>query len=490
MTDRPTSRRHALAGSVALAAFPGSALAQQAAPPPQGGAPAGPAPDQARERLRHHRAVEAVLWGMPAVNYDLMRQEMLTRTPGRENEVIYWGRPLDWRNQTLTPNPDALYLMTFLDLKAAGPMVIEVPPGDTEGSLNGNIVTIWQMPLEDVGLLGVDKGAGGRFAVLPPGYDQPVPDGFVPLRSDTFGAYALLRSNLLSHAEADVRKSVAYGRRVGVYPLSQAASPPPTVFTDVQDTLFDSTIRYEASFFETLNRIVQAGPWLPRDRLMINTLRSLGIEKGKPFAPDAATRAMFDAAAREAHAILDAMYDEGWEPFFARTQWRVAAPPTVVRMQATAYGDPDEYPSDLRGMAYSYGYIGLKRLGAGQFYLIAIKDADGLPLDGGATYRLAVPPGAPVEQYWSVTAYDRQTHALIRGMPRASRSSQVPEMRRNADGTVDVFFGPAAPSGQGANWVPTDPARGFELMFRLYGPQKEFFDKVWVLPDIVRTGSP
>jgi hypothetical protein len=135
-------------------------------------------------------------------------------------------------------------------------------------------------------------------------------------------------------------------------------------------------------------------------------------------------------------------------------------------------------------LAYSYAYVGIKRLGAGQFYLISIRDTDGNAFDGAKTYRLTVPPNAPVEQYWSVTAYDRETHALIRNTARASRSSQIPDMHRNADGSVDVYFGPEAPSGQETNWVPTDPNRRFELMFRLYGPTKALFDKTWKLSDV------
>ena len=138
------------------------------------------------QRAVERRAVEAVIWGMPAVNYDLMLQEMLDATDGEPNQVIYWGRPLDWMNQTLTPNPDTLYFMSFFDTRE-GPIVIEVPPADG-GSLNGNIVTAWQKPLEDVGLLGVDKGKGGKFVILPPGYAEPVPEGYTALPSDTFGA--------------------------------------------------------------------------------------------------------------------------------------------------------------------------------------------------------------------------------------------------------------------------------------------------------------
>lgn len=115
---------------------------------------------------------------------------------------------------------------------------------------------------------------------------------------------------------------------------------------------------------------------------------------------------------------------------------------------------------------------------------MSLRGKGGNPFDGGKSYRLNVPPNAPVGQYWSLTAYDRETHALIRNMKRASRSSQIPELQKNADGSIDVYFGPSAPAGKESNWVPTDPARGFEVMFRAYAPTKAFFDKAWVLPDI------
>jgi hypothetical protein len=229
---------------------------------------------------------------------------------------------------------------------------------------------------------------------------------------------------------------------------------------------------------------VQSEPWLDRDRAMIDQLRSLGIEKGKAFKPDTETRYLLDVAALEAKAWLEAKYDAGWPSFFEGTEWRAAGIPELARAIQSGYAEPDAYPTDLRGMIYTFGYIGIKRLGAGQFYLIAIRDKDGDPLDGARTYRLQVPPNAPVEQYWSVTAYDRQTHALIRNMNRASRASNSTEVQKNPDGSVDLYFGPAAPAGKETNWVPTDPLRGFELMFRAYGPRKEFFDKVWMLPDV------
>lgn len=319
------------------------------------------------------RAFEAVVWGMPVVNYDLMVQEMLSKTKGKVNQVIYWGRPLDSKNQTLTPNPDALYFIAFYNTKD-GPIVLDLPPADASGSFNANIVTVWQMPLEDAGRLGIDKGQGVKLLILPPGYKGTPPKGYAVRQSDTFGGYMLFRANLKSHSAADVDAAIAYGKRMKIYPLAQAANPPPTVFTDVKDVDFDSTIRYDASFFTNLDRMVQNEPWLQRDRAIIDQLKTLGIEKGKPFAPNDATKTLLASAAREAHAFLEAKYDAGLPPFFSATsRWTAPAPPDLIKVMQDGYADVNVYPVDDRGMVYSYAFIGLKRLGAGQFYLISIR---------------------------------------------------------------------------------------------------------------------
>lgn len=156
---------------------------------------------------------------------------------------------------------------------------------------------------------------------------------------------------------------------------------------------------------------MQNEPWLERDRAMIDPLRTLGIEKSKPFKPDAGMRATLDVAAVEAKAYLEDGYERGWGTFFEGTDWRSVAAPALARAAAGGYMEPDAYPMDLRGVAYTLAFVAIKRLGTGQFYLIALHDADGAALDGASSYRLTVPPDAPVEQYWSATVYDRQTHA-------------------------------------------------------------------------------
>ncbi len=352
--------------------------------------------EEVNRRAMERRAVEAVIWGMPAVNYDLMLQEMLTKTSAKQNEIVYWSRPVDWKNQTLTPNPDAIYLMIFFNTKDAGPIVIDVPPADAGGSFAANIDTVWQMPLEDAGPFGADKGAGGKYLILPPGYKDKAPDGYIAIQSETFAGYALFRSNLPSHSEADVAKAAAYGKRLKVYPFSQAANPPETRFTDAKDVLYDSTIRYDIRFFQALDRIVQSEPWQTRDKAMIDQLKSIGIEKGKPFTPDAKTTAILNAAAHEARNFIDLSYDNGFPPFFPTSRWAIPALPALVLAGSSGYAEPDSYPVDARAVTYSIGYIGIKRLGTAQTYLIASKDKDGSALEGGKTYRLHVPPNVPV----------------------------------------------------------------------------------------------
>jgi hypothetical protein len=115
---------------------------------------------------------------------------------------------------------------------------------------------------------------------------------------------------------------------------------------------------------------------------------------------------------------------------------------------------------------------------------MTIKDKAGQAFEGAGTYRLTVPANPPVKLYWSATAYDRATHALIRGLPWSSRSSNTPGLQKSADGAVDIYFGPKAPTGKEANWVSTSPDGKFEVLFRFYGPEKPLFDKTWKLPDI------
>ncbi|MFO0814169.1 MAG: DUF1254 domain-containing protein [Gemmatales bacterium] len=437
------------------------------------------------QQVLQHRGIEAVIWGMPAVNRDLMYQTMLRETKGRDNQLLYWSKLLDWKNQTLTPNTDVIYLTPYFDTKDVGPVVMEIPPAEG-GAIVGTIMDAWQTPLEDVGPAGADKGKGGKYLLLPPGHSAKVPDGYIALPLSTYKGYALLRSIRQSGSDADLLKAVEYGKKIKIYPLSNADNPPPTTYVDAAGVLYDATIPYDIRFFESLNRVIQHEPWLERDRAMIDKLRTLGIEKGKKFAPDAKMVQALNAAAKQAHQYLDGKYHDLTKgPFAPGSRWCFPENMGLVFKAASeGFATPNFYPVEDRGLLLSFIFFMPKQMGQGQFYLLGLVDKDGKLLDGSKTYRLKVPANAPIRQYWSATLYDRNTHALIRKMSHAARSSQSPGLQVNADGSVDLYFGPKAPAGKESNWTPTDPNGEFEILFRFYGPLPSLFDKTWILPDV------
>jgi hypothetical protein len=435
-----------------------------------------------REQMMYNRAVEAAIWGMPAANYQLMFAQM-AKLNGKYNQVVWWPGLLDWKNQTLTPNPDVIYLMPFFNTKDVGPVVLEIPRADS-GVFNGSIMNYWQGAIEDVGPGGVDKGKGGKYLILPPGYDKSkVPAGYIPMHAQTYHTYALLRSVLKSGSAADVATAVAYSKRIKVYPLSQAANPPTTNFVDASNVIFDSSIPYDMNFYYALDSMVQSEPWLERDKAMIDPLKTIGIERGKPFNPDARTQEILNASLKDAREWLVLNY-ESLIPFYEGKHWFF--PITEEHHQSVIHDFevPDSYPIDNRGTAYSLAFFSAKHLGESQYYLMCIKDNEGKTLEGKISYHLRVPANAPVTQYWSMTVYNRETHTFIRNAKWVGRSSQTPGLQKNSDGSVDIYFGPTAPPIGESNWVPTDANGEFEVLARFYGPKKELYDKTWSLGDI------
>lgn len=435
------------------------------------------------EQLIYNRAIEAVIWGMPAVNSELFHESLL-KAKGDYNQIVYWSGLISSKNQTLTPNPDVIYINPFYDTRQ-GPVVLEIPAAEGVSSLTGSLDDGWQTAIEDIGPAGVDKGKGGKYLILPPNYKDAIPLGYIPMPSSTYTGFAILRSNLTDGSANDIKRAIEYGKMVKIYPLSEADSPPATTFVDLIDVSFGNTIPYNVHFFEVLNQFVQREPWLTRDLAMIDQLKTIGIEKGKIFQADARRQEILNAAIKDAHSWIDSKYEKIFTPpFYEGTNWALPASPDVVKSIMLNYMVPNIYPIDERAISYSIAYFSAKKLGTGQYYLMTVKDNKGKAFDGSKLYKLHLPAKVPVKLYWSVTAYDRETHALILGMKYSSRASTSPGLQKNADGSVDIYFGNKAPEGKESNWVPTDPKRKFELLARFYGPEKGFFDKTWKMGDV------
>jgi len=440
-------------------------------------------PADMREQMIYSRAIEAANWGMSAVNFDLMVQAT-KKAGGDYNQITIWPGLLDWKSQTITPNPDVIYVMPFVNTKDAGPMVLEIPPADS-GTVVGSIMDRWQMAIDDVGPAGLDKGKGGKYLILPPGYKEKIPEGYIPMHSGTYLGYALLRVVLNSGDEKGIADAVAYGKRIQLYPLSQASKPPKTKWVDVSGEEYNSLIPYDLNFYESLNRVVQDDIWLTKDQAMIDPLKYIGIEKGKPFNPDSRTKKILTAAIADAKKWFRSRFEDSFKnPFYEGTQWVFPVTEEFGTNVKSNFSDPNSYPTDMRGLLYTFIFFSAKHAGEGQWYLMARVDKDKQVLNGSKNYRLNVPVNVPVNQYWSITVYDAANHAFIRNFERFNRSSQSPGIQKNADGSVDIYFGPKAPEGKEANWIPTNPDGEFELMARFYGPDESFFTKAWKLNDV------
>jgi hypothetical protein len=392
----------------------------------------------------------------------------------------YWSRPSDWKFQYTTPNASTLYVY-FNYHTGDGPLVLEVPPTLGTG-LFGTMLDAWQVPRADVGPEGEDKGEGGKYLLLPPGYQQQVPDGYIAVPQETYNGYALLRAIPTTSSREDTEKALDLVRKLHLYQLSQAANPPQQRHIDMAGQVVDGIVRFDDTFFDALAMMVDEEPVQTRDLVAFAELRSIGIEKGKQFVPDAGTREVLKEAIVEVHAaFMDAVTRV--KPYWEGLQWGLHI--KVGPQTGFSFLAPEgTYDIDERALTYFMAFAPPKKLGRATFYLGGVRDSNGEQLHGEKSYRLNIPADVPVRQYWAVTVYDLRTAAFITESPKLGIDSYDPTVEKNEDGSVDVYFGPKAPEGKEFNWVYTAPGKPWFVFFRFYGSEKAVFDKTWRLSDI------
>jgi hypothetical protein len=437
-------------------------------------------PSELTERAIERRAVEAAIWGMPIVSVDAMRQAFFRDAKAKYGDIVYWSKPSDWKNQTTTPNASNFYVYFNFNLKD-GPVVLEFPAAVGAG-LYGSMMDAWQVPIAEVGPQGEDRGKGGKYLLLPPDFKGDLPAGYFAIHSTTYNGHALFRAIPVTLADADVANALALVKQQRLYPLSQAANPPQQRHIDMVGKLFDGIVRYDDTFYDSLALMINEEPVHERDMVAMGQLRTLGIEKGKKFKPDTATRAILKKAVAEAQSVFIDYLTAHLIPFWPGSQWGLSiaiGPKTAFTFETDTYLDVDE-----RGAMYFNAYAPPMKLGAGTFYMPTFNDASGQRLDGEKFYRLHVPPNVPAKQFWAVTVYDLETSGFIRDAPRISLDSYNQKMQRNPDGSVDIYFGPNAPAGNESNWIYTASGRAWFPYFRFYAPEQALFDKTWKLPDI------
>ena len=244
--------------------------------------------EELTRRTIERRAVEAVIWGMPMVSVDAMRQAIFRDAGAKYNDILYLSKPSDWRFQFTTPNASTHYVYFNFNLKD-GPVVLDVPAAVGAG-LFGSLVDAWEVPVTDVGPAGDDQGQGGKYLLVPPGYKAKVPAGYFPSGLSTINGYALLRAIPASASEPDQVKAIDLVKKIRLYPLAQAANPPRQTYIDMSGKLVDGVVAFDETFYDRLARMVNEEPILARDLVTMGQLRSLGIEKGKESTPMAQPR--------------------------------------------------------------------------------------------------------------------------------------------------------------------------------------------------------
>jgi hypothetical protein len=417
------------------------------------------------------RACQAYLWSLPAVSFATF-QRGLTKGLGARNGQLVALLSYEARRGVLTPNATTPYYLGFADL-SSGPLVMEVPP---RGVLCGHS-DAWQNALPNA-------EAPGRYLLLAPGQDPPAGvTGYAVRHSPTFNIELGVR---LTDTDPEKQKQVLSDLRV--YPYAQRANPPKMEIFDAGTKAWSGVPPRGMEYWERLDDVIQREPIEPRDIFFHAMLRPLGLERGKPFQPDARQTKILTDAALVGEAMAKA---NTADRRFADVKYRSDARwDFALQLDADApsafWNRLDERASWFYEAYGAGAAMAPKRPGPSSAYLGAYKDKAGHWLDGGTSYRLRVPPNPPIKLFWSVTVYDVDTRSLILNEQKiADRSSRM-DLRQNADGSVDIYCGPTAPPGFERNWIPTVPGKNWFAYFRFYQPTEAYFDRSWPLADFER----
>jgi hypothetical protein len=445
--------------------------------------PAGETAKHLRQALIFNRAVEAYLVQMHGVSWYRVWKGIADAGAGTPNQVVVWEDLMDGATLLLTGNCETVYGLCAIDLKRDGPVVIEAP-----AMLLGGVSDLWQRELIGIGPTGRDKGEGGRFVLLPPDHDGAPPEGYMAAKSPTYAAVFGVRG---FQSEGATTAAVALMRTTKVYPLSQASHPPPTTIVNGSRREIDTIFADNAEYFADLAWMIAREPHdaIPSHERF--QLAAIGIERGKPFAPDATRQALLADAARFASAVARANSFASDDParlVYTDRAWEWAF------IGGSASWDSQGYVNTDRRSSFAYIAIGMspamveQHVGTGSQYLWTPRDASGAFLDGGKRYRLHIPPDIPVKSFWSVVAYDADSRSILRNSQPFPSVSTYTHPTANADGSIDIDFGFEAPPRSGRaskNWIQTTPGKGWFALFRFYGPLEPFFKQSWKPDDIV-----
>jgi len=469
-----------------------------------------------RDELDYLHGVEAFMNSIQGVSLYAMRKGFLD-VGVKDNDVLFYTGLMNSKSLFLTGNADTIYYMSFVDL-SKGPMVFEAPP-----QALGVIDDMWFHWVTDFGLPGAERGEGGKYLLVPPGYEGPLPEGgFMIRKSRTFRVWVAGRSFLTDNDPAPTVDVIKKNLKIYPYSPGGAGTSIGSFLTGKAKTLGAMPERATPRFvegtgremntippndfghYEMLDALVQMEPAEALDPEIAGQFAAIGIVKGKEFAPDARMRRILEKAVAFGNAASRTLgmgahpadhfryYDESsawWNMLFVGGYEFINPPPMITKEGIKPFPNSGARKLHSRtSMLYTATGITpamcMRLTGVGSQYLLANIDSNGEPFDGSKTYKVVLPKNIPAARFWSFTVYDNQTRSMLQTpqrYPRAgSQSYPSPAAAPNADGSMTIYFSPRRPRGvKEGNWIQTDPDKGWFCVLRLYSPLQSFFDKTW-----------
>ncbi|WP_293061587.1 DUF1214 domain-containing protein [Okeania sp. SIO2B3] len=471
--------------AVAFLSSGGQVLAQDGENPISGKPPIGsePSVDDFDYQVKYQRAFEAVIWSRPALGIYSFRRAAFDWLGYQDNDIIAYSELATPRLEALTANSSTSYIAAFTDLRK-GPVVVEIPAAGDDGSLYGQVVDAWHLTIADVGPSGIDKGEGGKIVFTPPGYNKEIDDNeYIHVPSPNYRIAFAFRSVVLPGKTLE--DAYEYAKRTRIYYLSEADEPPEPRFIDPINDRYPTLPLYDEHLFEDIYDIVTVEPVQKKDKVMMGMLKSLGIERGKPFSPDETTELAMRQAAIDGWHYLQYLVDKEMinRPYWEDRHYYSLQPTDANNKFDFTYEDRIDLIE--RALPFFWGTFYPKELAETPTteYTAAIADKDGNLLEADKLYKVNVPADVPVEQFWGLTVYDRDTFSFIYSASNRTTLSSydIEKMETNADGSVTLYVGPNAPDGLESNWIPTSGKRPMPVM-RFYGLTEEFKDS-FIMPD-------